>query len=131
MKFKIYNIKRGDVMNRIVHFEIPVDNPERAIKFYEDVFGWEITKWEGPFDYWLIKTGEEGEPGIDGAIMTKEMGEMIRNTIVVDSFDEFAEKIQNNGGTMITEKMSIPGIGIMASFQDTEGNISVIMEPLM
>ena len=118
-------------MNRIIHFEIPADNPARAIKFYEDVFGWEITKWDGPFDYWLIKTGEEGEPGIDGAIMTKEMGEMIRNTIMVESFDDFAEKIQNNGGTMITEKMTIPGIGVMGSFQDTEGNISVIMQPLM
>jgi predicted enzyme related to lactoylglutathione lyase len=118
-------------MNRVLHFEIPVENPERAIKFYEDVFGWEITKWEGPFDYWLIKTGEEGEPGIDGALMTREMGEMIRNTIGVESFDEFAEKIQKNGGMLVTEKMSIPGIGIMGSFKDTEGNISVIMEPLM
>lgn len=118
-------------MNRIVHFEIPVDNPERAIKFYEDVFGWEITKWDGPFDYWLIKTGEEGEPGIDGALMTKEMGQMIRNTIVVDSFDDFSKKIQKNGGKMVTDKMSIPKIGIMGAFQDTEGNLSIIMQPMM
>lgn len=118
-------------MNRIIHFEIPADDPARAIKFYEEVFGWEITKWDGPFDYWLIKTGEEGQPGIDGAIMTKEMGQMIRNTIAVESFDDFAEKIKDNGGTMITEKMTIPGIGIMGSFQDTEGNISAIMEPIM
>lgn len=118
-------------MNRIIHFEIPADDPARAIKFYEEVFGWEITKWDGPFDYWLVKTGEEGQPGIDGAIMTKEMGQMIRNTIAVDSFDDFAEKIKDNGGIMITEKMTIPGIGIMGSFQDTEGNISAIMEPIM
>lgn len=118
-------------MNRVIHFEIPVDNPERAIKFYEDVFGWEITKWEGPFDYWLIKTGEEGEPGINGALMTKGMGDIVKNTIGVESFDEFAKKIQKNGGTMITEKMSVPGIGVMGAFEDTEGNISTIIEPIM
>lgn len=118
-------------MNRVMHFEIPVDNPERAIKFYEDAFGWKVTKWEGPFDYWLITTGEDDEPGINGAFMTREMGEIIRNTIVVDSFDEAAKKVENNGGTMITEKMGIPDIGVMALFKDTEGNISGLMEPMM
>ena len=46
-------------MSRVVHFEIPADDPVRAAKFYEDVFGWKIEKWEGPFDYWLVTTGEE------------------------------------------------------------------------
>jgi uncharacterized protein len=118
-------------MAKVVHFEIPADDPERAAKFYEDVFGWEIQRWEGPFDYWLVNTGPDDEPGINGAIMTKEMGDTIRNTIGVESFDEFAEKIQENGGKMLTEKANIPGIGDMAAFQDTEGNIFVIMEPLM
>jgi len=34
---------------------------------YQKVFGWEINTWHGPEDYWLIMTGERGEPGIDGA----------------------------------------------------------------
>ncbi|MGZ7136310.1 MAG: VOC family protein, partial [Methanobacterium sp.] len=38
-------------MPRVVHFEIPADDPERAIEFYKNVFGWKIDKWEGPFDY--------------------------------------------------------------------------------
>ncbi len=118
-------------MPRVVHFEIPADEPERAIKFYENVFGWKVTKWEGPLDYWMVTTGEDGEPGINGAIMTKEMGTMVRNTIGVDSFEKFAKKIEMEGGKMVTEKMNIPGIGDMAAFQDTEGNISVIMEPKM
>jgi predicted enzyme related to lactoylglutathione lyase len=116
-------------MPKVVHFEIPADDPERAAKFYEDVFGWEINRWEGPFDYWLVTTGPDDEPGINGAIMTKEMGDAIRNTIGVESFDEFAEKIQENGGKMLTEKANIPGIGDMGAFQDTEGNVFVIMEP--
>ena len=55
-------------MKRVVHFEISADDPERAADFYRNVFGWEIAKWEGPIDYWLITTGDEKYPGIDGAL---------------------------------------------------------------
>lgn len=118
-------------MPRVVHFEIPADDPERAIEFYKKVFGWEIHKWEGPFDYWLVTTGEEGEPGINGAIMSREMGEMVKNAIGVDSFDDYAQKIEDAGGKMLMEKQTIQGVGIMAAFEDTEGNVSVIIEPKM
>lgn len=91
-------------MPKVIWFEIPTDDPGRAIKFYEDVFGWKIEKWDGPFDYWLITTGPDEEPGINGAIMTKEMGEMVRNTIGVDSYDDFAKKIEKKGGTKMSEK---------------------------
>ena len=47
-------------MSKVIHFEIPADDPKRAIKFYEDVFGWEIEKWEQG-DYWLVSTGPEDE----------------------------------------------------------------------
>jgi len=53
-------------MPRIIHFEIHADTPERAVKFYQELFGWEFTKWEGPMPYWLIKTGPDGQPGING-----------------------------------------------------------------
>ncbi len=45
-------------MPRVVHFEIYADQPERAIKFYQDVFGWNFQKWNGPYDYRLVTTGE-------------------------------------------------------------------------
>ncbi|MCK9151029.1 VOC family protein [Methanobacterium alcaliphilum] len=118
-------------MPRVIHFEIPADDPERAVKFYQEVFGWEIEKWEGPFDYWLITTGDESEAGINGAIMTKMMGDQMRNTIAVESFDDFATKILKSGGKSVIPKMTIPGIGIMGSFEDTEGNAFLIMEPHM
>jgi uncharacterized protein len=118
-------------MPRVVHFEIPADDPERAIEFYKKVFGWKIYKWEGPFDYWLVTTGEDDEPGINGAIMSREMGEMVKNAIGVDSFDDYAQKIEDAGGKMLMEKQTIPGVGIMAAFEDTEGNVSVIIEPEM
>jgi catechol 2,3-dioxygenase-like lactoylglutathione lyase family enzyme len=48
-------------MARVVHFELAADDPERAVKFYQQVFGWQIHKWDGPQDYWLATTGEQGE----------------------------------------------------------------------
>jgi predicted enzyme related to lactoylglutathione lyase len=49
-------------MPRIIHFELPADNPERAVEFYSKVFGWKMQKWEGPTEYWLVSTGDAGQP---------------------------------------------------------------------
>jgi uncharacterized protein YndB with AHSA1/START domain/predicted enzyme related to lactoylglutathione lyase len=117
-------------MSKVIHFEIPADDPKRAIKFYEEVFGWEIEKW-GQGEYWLVSTGPEDEPGINGAIMPKKFGDNVRDTISIDSYEEFAEKIESQGGKMLTEKMAIPGMGFNGLFQDTEGNISGIIEITM
>lgn len=54
-------------MSRPIHFEIPADDPDRAIGFYAQAFGWKARKFEG-MEYWLVSTGAEGEPGIDGGI---------------------------------------------------------------
>lgn len=117
-------------MPRVIHFEIPADDAKRAIKFYEEVFNWKIEKWEGPFDYWLVTTGEEEEPGIDGAITMRVESEGTYNTIDVPSIDEFVQKIEESGGKLISPKREIPEMGYHAYCQDTEGNIFGIMEPL-
>lgn len=114
-------------MPRVVHFDIGIKDGDRAAKFYEEVFGWEFTKWEGPMEYWLIKTGEEPEPGINGGMSTEgPVGTM--NTIGVPSVDEYIEKITAKGGTIANSKTAIPGVGWFASFQDTEGNTWGIMQ---
>src|SRR5215471_9471620 len=73
------SICRGDVrwaasrrafMNRPIHFEIPAEKPERAMKFYEKVFGWKFERWNGPMEYWNISTGDS-QPGINGGLMTR------------------------------------------------------------
>ena len=56
-------------MARVVHFEIPADQPERAIEFYSKIFGWQFQKWDGPMPYWMINTGEG--PGINGGWVTR------------------------------------------------------------
>lgn len=115
---------------RVVHFEINADDPARAIKFYQDVFGWKITKWEGPVDYWLVTTGPEDEPGIDGGLMARSHpGATTVNIISVPSADEFTDKIVKNGGKVVAPKTAVPGVGYMAYCQDTEGNTFGIMQP--
>jgi predicted enzyme related to lactoylglutathione lyase len=116
-------------MSRVVHFEIGADDPERASKFYADVFGWKINKWEGPVDYWLATTGESDEPGIDGAIMQRSKPvDTTVNTISVDSADEFMKKVAASGGKVLTDKTTVPGVGYFAYCTDTEGNPFGIME---
>ncbi|HHQ45320.1 MAG TPA: VOC family protein [Candidatus Altiarchaeales archaeon] len=114
-------------MPRVVHFDIAADNPERAISFYREVFGWSFEEWEGPAPYWLIKTGDEG-PGIDGGLSKKMPGAMLVNTIDVPSVEIFMQKITQSGGKILSPMQAIPGVGYLAYFQDTEGNVFGIME---
>jgi len=121
-------------MPRVVHFEIPVDDPDRAVNFYKEVFGWEINKYEGPTDYWLITTGPEGEPGINGGMMRREAERDGPSptayvcTVDVPSVDEYMTKVTEKGGTVTTPKMPIPGVGWFAYCKDTEGNQFGIMQ---
>jgi predicted enzyme related to lactoylglutathione lyase len=116
-------------MPRVVHFEINVDQPERAVKFYTDVFGWKIEKWEGPLDYWLITTGEDDQPGINGGLMKRENPSATTvNTVNVPSVDEFVAKITENGGKVVMPKTTIPGVGYIAYCQDTEDNTFGIIQ---
>jgi predicted enzyme related to lactoylglutathione lyase len=116
-------------MPRVTHFEISANDPDRAVKFYQDVFGWKIEKWEGPVDYWLVTTGSDDQPGINGGIGRRmDPHERTRNSIDVPSVDEFAKKITDSGGKIVVEKMAIPGVGYIAYCEDTEGNVFGIME---
>ena len=115
-------------MPRVSWFDIPADDPQRAQKFYKEVFDWSFDKWDGPMDYWMAKTGTE-TPGIDGGLSKRMPGQIgITNTITVPSVDEFTKKIIEKGGQMICPKMPIPKIGWFAQASDTEGNIFGIME---
>lgn len=116
-------------MPRVVHFDIGADKPERAIEFYRAVFGWKIEKWRGPSDYWLIKTGEPGEPGIDGGLAKRDNpSASITSIVAVPSVDDFAARITANGGKIVQPRQAIPGVGYLATCQDTEGNNFAIME---
>ena len=116
-------------MPRVIHFEIPADDPARAVKFYETVFGWKIQKWDGPENYWLAMTGEEGQPGINGAITGRgEPTTVVVNTMDVASVDDSIAQVVANGGSVLMPKMPVPGVGYLAYFRDTEGNAFGMMQ---
>jgi predicted enzyme related to lactoylglutathione lyase len=121
-------------MPRVVHFEIHAADPERGVKFYENVFGWTFQKWEGPMDYWLITTGPDSEPGINGGLIRRQGGidgqAVIAYvcTVGVDDLDATMASVEANGGTVAVPKMPIPGVGWLAYYKDTEGNIFGIMQ---
>src|SRR6266478_378601 len=110
-------------MSRVIHFELPADNIERAQKFYTGIFGWQFQKWDGPTPYWMIVTGPTGQPGINGGMMPRPApGAGVVNTIGVTSVDDMTAAVEANGGKIILPKKAIPGVGWLAYFTDTEGN---------
>ena len=119
--------------NRVAHFEIHADNPERAIEFYTKVFGWDIQKWEGgQMEYWMVMTGPREEPGgINGGLLRRpcpapaegQANNAYVCTIVVDMYDEYAKKIEEHGGKNVMPKMALVGMAWQGYFKDTEGNI--------
>jgi uncharacterized protein len=126
--------KEQNHMARVVHFEIHADDPQRAVKFYSEVFGWQANNWGGPQEYWLVTTGPKTEPGIDGAILRRNQrvtGEGVTAfvcTVDVPSVDDTAAKITANGGTIALPKMAVPQVGWLIYGIDTEGNIFGAMQ---
>ena len=123
-------------MNRPTHFEIQAENPERAIGFYQKLFGWEFASWGGgEMPYWLIKTGE-GEPGIDGGLLPRQGASPPPNapmiayvcTMMVDNVDGMLSKATSLGGSVALPKMPIPGMGWLVYAKDTEGNVFGMMQ---
>ncbi len=123
-------------MARVVHFDIPVDDPERAIRFYREAFGWEIHKFEGgsPIDYWMVRTGPDSEPGINGGMSRRQQPAgsggptTFSCTISVDDIDAYTQRIAKAGGHIIMEKMAIPKVGWFVHARDTEGNFFGLMQ---
>lgn len=121
-------------MPRVVHFEIHAENPDRAIEFYKSLFGWEFTKWEGDWPYWLIKTGEDSEPGINGGMIIRQ-GTIDGTAVIayvctvdVPDLDKSFETALAKGGQVALPKMAVPGVGWLAYVKDTEGNILGMMQ---
>jgi predicted enzyme related to lactoylglutathione lyase len=117
--------------NRVAHFEIHADEPERAVAFYADVFGWDIKKWEGgQFEYWMVMTGGRDEAGgINGGLVRRQgstpdagAANAFVCTIVVDDYDAMAAKILAHGGREAMPKMALVGMAWQGYFKDTEGN---------
>ena len=113
--------------NNLASFAIHVDEIDRAIAFYEAVFGWVFEPW-GPPGFYLIHTGDETEPGIQGLMHKRHQPRTgtglngFECTFSVDDVDEIRARVVANGGTMWMEKAVIPTVGELIRFYDPEGN---------
>ena len=113
-------------MATIVHFDISADNPDRAKKFYEAIFGWKIGPIGGFPDYYEIETTDmNGLKSIGGGITKRENPQQtcIINFIGVSSIDETFAKLTSFGGKVIQAKQRVPGYGFIAVCTDTENNL--------
>lgn len=114
----------------IVHFEIPTENPERAIGFYSGLFGWEFKDSGMPgAEYWMTETAS-GQPGSTGIGLMRRMapGQQITNYIGVDSVDRYTARAQELGAEVVVPKMEVPGHGYFAQLKDPEGNAFAVWE---
>ncbi|MFD1773878.1 VOC family protein [Paenibacillus rhizophilus] len=121
-------------MGRLVHFEIHVDDMERAKKFYGEVFGWTFEDWSdyAGMSYWGAVTGDVNQPGINGALMQRQgaspqPGQAMNGyacTMGVEDYDSTETKILNLGGNL-----ALPGMAWQGYYIDTEGNLFGIHQP--
>ncbi len=116
-------------MPTIVHIDIPADDTARAKKFYGDLFGWKFETFQ-EMDYHLFTTtGLDGSPGVGGGI-GKRMNPSthITDFFGVPSVDAAMKKVKSLGGSVMGDKMPIPGMGWMGICVDTEGNMFGVFE---
>ncbi len=126
-------------MTRVIHFEIQAADPERALAFYQAVFGWQVEDWSefAGMPYFGVTTGDVEQPGINGAIMQRpgpnpEPGAPAAGAVLTmgsDDFDATAERILAAGGTVARPKHALPGMAWQGYFLDTEGNVFGVHQP--
>lgn len=117
-------------MHPVVHFEFHAVDPAKSLHFFEKIFGWKLSKFDGPVEYWLAQTTEPGKPGINGGIMPSKDGQpRTINTIQVPDVDEYVAKAVAAGGQICLPKMAIPGVGWLAYCSDPGGLIFGLHTP--
>jgi predicted enzyme related to lactoylglutathione lyase len=112
-------------MPTIVHFDIAADDPQRARKFYELLFGWKMQGPPGMVDYYLIETEDlNGHTGVGGGLGKRgDPSQRITAYFGVDNIDEYSERVTRLGGKILMPKMPVPGWGYLSTCMDTEGNV--------
>lgn len=119
---------------RVVHFEIPFDEGDRAREFYSKVFGWEFDEIP-EMSYTMVESGPSGdqgptEPGFINGGMAQRSGSFPSPTLVlgVDSIDDALAAVAAAGGSVVSEREPVGDMGFSAYFTDTEGNLLGLWE---
>ena len=119
---------------RVVHFEIPYDDGDRARSFYGKAFGWQIQDMPD-MGYTLVMSGPSGEQGptepgfINGGMMQREDPFMAPNLVIdVDNLEFALKAVNEAGGKTVSERQAVGDMGFTAYFKDTEGNLVGLWE---
>jgi uncharacterized protein len=120
---------------KVVHFEIPYDDGDRARRFYAEAFDWQLQEIPG-MEYTLVVSGPSSdtgpsEPGfINGGMLAREESAAPGPVVVVDvpSIDAALETIQRLGGSTVVPKQPVGEMGFTAYVKDTEGNVVGLWE---
>jgi len=113
--------------NNVSSFAIHADDVQRCRRFYEAV-AWRFEPW-GPPDFYLIHTGDDAKPGIQGLLHKRQEPRgaggpnCFECSVAVDDIDAVTSAIEPNGGRIIMARVPIPTVGILTKFEDSEGNI--------
>ena len=111
--------------NRVVHFELPFDDAERAKAFYANAFGWAVNDAPG-MPYTLVNTVEVDEsmtpvePGAINGGMARRGGPITAPvlTIGVDDIDDALANVTKHGGSVVQERQAVGTMGFTAYFAD-------------
>lgn len=120
--------------NRVVHFEIEAQDKDRAKKFYTDALGWEMDQMGDEYGgYVVVRTGDPKEPGgINGGMFQVAKKELnsFRCVVAVADVLKSMDQVKAAGGKVLTDKPDdIPGVGLYANCEDTEGNRFSLLQP--
>jgi len=116
-------------MNGLTHFEIPVNDIDKAKEFYSNLFDWEFNFIEEMNYLMFTTTSEDGKSKVGGGIFMKQNeSHTITNYINVKSVDESAKKVEELGGKNVVPKTAVPGMGWFVHFTDIDGNLLALWE---
>ena len=117
-------------MDKVVHFEVPFDDADRAHTFYREAFGWQLQSMPD-MGYTMVTTtpgdesGRPSEPGsINGGMLAKD-GPITSPVIVigVDDLDDALARVEKLGGSVAIGRQPVGDMGFAAYVNDTEGNL--------
>jgi predicted enzyme related to lactoylglutathione lyase len=125
----------GGMNGRVVHFEIPYDDGDRARGFYRDAFGWQVQEMPG-MSYTLVNSGPSSDQGptesgfINGGMMARQESPAPGPIVVVDvdSIDTALRRVEELGGSTVVPKQPVGEMGFAAYVRDPEGNVVGLWE---
>jgi predicted enzyme related to lactoylglutathione lyase len=127
-------------MDPVVHFELPNDDRDRIVRFYQTVFGWELQQYGEEMGNYVVATTAKADakPGapagaIGGGFFPRRAdwpAQYPSVVIAVEKIESSMDKVAAGGGKLLGEPMDIPAVGRYVSFYDTEGNRLSLLQPL-